>query len=126
VRIVTRTVAGNLDHGLLLSPLLVTDGSVKKVPECCLGYGRRISSLDVDKPYPVHHAERFDAKYWTSVLLTIRESSDNVIEVSLPCRYSVVFSEDGITAINDKTVQYQLTYKGKCIKSDSYVLDIDP
>ena len=80
-----------------------------KVPVRRVGTAVRIFGLDIDKRYPVLHVERLETKYGTSVLLTIRESTDNVIKVFLPHRYSIVFSDDDITTINDMTVQYHLT-----------------
>ena len=91
-----------------------------------MGTVGRISRLDIDKSYPVLHAERLETKYGTAVLLTISESADNVIKVFLQLRYSIVFSYDDITTINDMTVQYHLTYKGKRFKPNSYILQIDP
>ena len=84
-----------------------------------LGTVVRISSLDIGERYPILHVERLETKYGTSVRLTIRESTDNIIKVFLSRRYSMVFSEDDITAIIDKTLLYHLTYKGKCFKSNS-------
>jgi hypothetical protein len=91
-----------------------------------LGTAVRISILDLDKLYPVLQAERFQTKYGTSVFLAIQENSVNVIKVQLPPRYSVAFKDGDITSINDMTVQYILTYKGKCFKSNSYIFQIDP
>jgi hypothetical protein len=90
-----------------------------------LGSAVGISSLDIDKRYPVIHADRLETKYVTSVLLTICDSTNNVIEVFLPHRYRVVFTDNDITSINGITVQYHMTYKGRCFKSNSYILQID-
>ena len=61
--------------------VLFTDRSVTKFRDALLGTAVRISSIDIDKRYPVLHAERLETKYGTSVILTIRESSGNVISV---------------------------------------------
>ena len=61
--------------------VLFTDRSVTKFRDALLGTAVRISSLDIDKRYPVLHAERLETNYGTSVILTIRESSGNVISV---------------------------------------------
>lgn len=84
----------------------------------------RISILDIDNRYPVVRAEKLDTKYETSYR-TIRESADNGVKNLFPRRYSVFFSEDDMTAINDKNVLYRLTYNGKYFRSNSYILRID-
>ena len=91
----------------------------QKFRDAVLETAVRISSLYIDKRYPVLQAERIETKYGTSVLVTISESTDNVIKVFLQRRYRMAFTEDYVTAINDKTVLYHLTYKGKCFKSNS-------
>jgi hypothetical protein len=63
-----------------------------------------MSILNIEKSYPFLYAEHLETKYGTSVLLTIRESTDNVIKVFLRRRYSVVFTEDYLIDINEKTV----------------------
>ncbi len=55
----------------------------QKFRDAVLGMAVRISNLDIDKSYPVLHAERLETKYGTFVLLTLREISDNVIKVFL-------------------------------------------
>jgi hypothetical protein len=94
--------------------------------DAVLGTAVRTSSLYINKRHPVLHAKRLETKYRTSDILTIQESTDNVIKVFLPRRYSVVFMDHNIRTINYRTVQYNLTYKGKCFKSQSYILQIYP
>jgi hypothetical protein len=55
----------------------------QKIRDSVLGTAVRISSLNIDTRYPVLHAGKLDMIYGTSVLLTIRESIDNVIKVFL-------------------------------------------
>jgi hypothetical protein len=72
----------------------------------------RICYLDVGKSYPVICAESVDTKYTLSILLTIRESDDHCIKVLLPRRYSLCFSEEDVSAVNESAVNYRLIYKG--------------
>jgi hypothetical protein len=37
----------------------------------------------------------------------------------------VVFTEEDITAVNENRVQYNLTYRRKCLKSNLYILLVD-
>jgi hypothetical protein len=72
----------------------------------------RIDDLIVYKLYPVLRAESVETKYGPSNLLTIRESDDHCVKVFLPRRYSLCFSEEDVVAVNERTVNYRLIYKG--------------
>jgi hypothetical protein len=85
----------------------------------------RISDMTVDKVYPVLHAESVDTKYGLSILLNIRESDNHCVKVFLPRRYSLCFSEDDVSAVNECTVNYKLIYKGLSSTSRAYVLRIE-
>jgi hypothetical protein len=85
----------------------------------------RISDLIVDKVYPVLHAESVDTKYGLSILLTIRESDGHCVKVFLPRRYSLCFSEGDVSAVNERTVNYKLIYKGLSSTCRVYVLQIE-
>jgi hypothetical protein len=68
----------------------------------------RIRDLTMGKVYPVLNAESVDTKYGLPILLTIRESDDHCVKVFLPLRYSLCFSEDDVSAVNEHTVNYGL------------------
>jgi hypothetical protein len=85
----------------------------------------RIGDLTVDKVYPVLRAESLDTKYGLSILLTIRESDDHCVKVFLPRRYSLCFSEEDVSAVNERTVNYRLIYKGLRSTSRAYILQIE-
>jgi hypothetical protein len=85
----------------------------------------RIGDLTVDKVYPVLRAETVDTKYGLSILLTIRESDDHCVEVFLPRRYSLWFSEEDVSVVNERTVNYRLIHKGLRSTSRACILKIE-
>ena len=64
--------------------------------------------------YSVLQCERVDTKYGASVCLTRREDpEDNVIRVFLQRHYGAAITDEDMAAINARTIQYYLTYKGR-------------
>jgi len=63
----------------------------------------KITSLKIDTPYPIERAERVQTKYGEAILLTLRAESQHTFDkVFLPRRYGSLFSDDDLSAINDK------------------------
>jgi hypothetical protein len=84
----------------------------------------RIGDLTVEKVYPVLRAVSVDTKYGLTIL-TIRERDDHCVKVFLPRRYSLCFSEEDVSAVNERTVNYRLKYKGLSSTSRAYILQIE-
>ena len=84
-----------------------------------------MTALYIGTRYPVLQCEGVNAKYGPSVRLTLREDvEDNVIRVFLPRHYGATFREDTAT-INDRKIQYYLTYKGKSATFNRPMLQMD-
>ena len=82
--------------------------------------------LYTDTRYPVLHCDRVDTKYGLSVRLTLREDAeDNVIRVFPPRHYGAAITDEDMAAINNFTIQYYLTYKGKIAISNRPLLQMD-
>jgi len=64
----------------------------------------RINALEVDKKYPILKTQHIDTKYGSTVLLSIKDKSNDTIKVFLLKRYISVFSEEDVTSINSKQV----------------------
>lgn len=74
-----------------------------------------ISSLHKNKEYPVLRAEGGD-EIWVSIL-TVRESSVDVVRAYLPKRYTDVFTDPDIVSLNNGTLKFKLIYQGVCEKT---------
>jgi len=78
------------------------------------------SSLKVEQSYPVVKAERGKTRYGETILLSIRDPltlsvrdlSPSLLEVFLPKRYAMVFTNADIS-INDEQITWNLIYKGQ-------------
>jgi len=55
-----------------------------------------LSSLEINKLYPIFRAKGITTKYVPTVLLSIRVPETSIIQVFLPKRYSAVISDDDI------------------------------
>jgi len=73
----------------------------------------KITSLKIDMPYSIEHAERVQTKYGEAILMTLRaESPQTFVKVFLPRRYGNLFSDDNLCSINEKTISLSLKYLG--------------
>jgi len=61
-----------------------------------------LSSLEINKLYPIFHAKRSTTKYGQTVLLSIRVSETSIVQVFLPKRYGAVISDDDMNKVNSK------------------------
>ena len=84
-----------------------------------------ISSLILNRPYPIVRAKRVTTKFGSTVMLSIRDTDEQLIQIFLPKRYASVVSDDDISKINSRTKYINLVYKGLCEKTRSYLLAID-
>jgi len=85
----------------------------------------KISALKQNVPYPIERAERVQTKYGETVLATLRaESAQTFLKVFLPRRYGVLFSDEEVRHINEKTLSLSLKYLGTNTSKNSYILEI--
>jgi len=97
----------------------------KRFEEATSSISVNISSLVMNKLYPIVRAKRINTKFGTTVLLSIRDSDEKIVQIFLPKRYSYVVSDDDMEKINSEAVYLNLVYKGICDASKSYLLAID-
>jgi hypothetical protein len=78
-----------------------------------------IGSLRPDQQCPIVHAKCVNMRYGPSVLLAILENLTTSV-VFLPKWYGEVMSDEDISS---RVLLYPI-YKGTCLKSNSYVLEL--
>jgi hypothetical protein len=61
-----------------------------------------LSRLYIDHRYPVLRAEHVETKFWPTIRLEISEQDDFIVRVFLPRRYSEVFTNEDVIAINEQ------------------------
>ena len=82
-----------------------------------------ITSLYTGTRYPVLHCVRVSTKYGEVVRLTLREDAeDNIIRGFLPRHYGAAIIDEDMAALNNRQIQYYLSYKGKNATSNSPML----
>jgi len=86
----------------------------------------KISALKQNVPYPIERAERVQNKYGETILATVRaESPQTFLKVFSPRRYGVLFSDEELRHINEKTPSLSLKYLGTNTTTNSYILEIE-
>ena len=86
----------------------------------------KIGALKQNTPYPIERAERVQTKYGETVLMTLRaESPQTFLKVFLPRRYGVLFSDEELQRINERTLPLSLKYLGTLASTNSYILEIE-
>jgi hypothetical protein len=63
-----------------------------------------VSSLDVNRKYPIIHAERIVTKFGPTVLMTLADEPDRTVKVFIPKRYGSEISDVDIADINSTKV----------------------
>jgi hypothetical protein len=85
-----------------------------------------ISSLEVNRKYPIEHADMFTTRFGETILLSIRDAAvDRLCNVFLPQRYTALFKDDDELAINDGFAVWHLVSKGRCPNSTAFQLAIE-
>ena len=85
-----------------------------------------ISSMEENRKYPIEHADRVTTRFGETILLSIRDvAADRLCKVFLPQRYTAVFKDDDVLAINDGFAVWHLVSKGRCPNSNANPLAIE-
>jgi hypothetical protein len=84
-----------------------------------------IGQMEVEHKYPIVRAERVYTRYGETILISIRDSQSQLNKVFLPQRYGKHFTNNDISSINEEKIKPHLIYKGKCVKTNSHMLDIE-
>jgi hypothetical protein len=97
----------------------------RKFQDVTSGNSVKISSLEVDRKYPITSAQRIVTKFGPTVLLSIRDTPFHTVKAFMPKRYGSVFSDADIQDINNEKVSLHLVYKGICDKTILHILAIE-
>ena len=60
----------------------------------------KLSSLQVDRKYPITHAERVATRFGPAIVLAIRDTPDPILKVFMPGRVYSAFSDEDLEEIN--------------------------
>jgi hypothetical protein len=97
----------------------------RKFQETTSYHSVKISSLEVDRKYPITHTQIIVTKFRPIVLMSIRDAPFHTVKVIMTKRYGSAFSDADIEDINTAKVSLHLIYKETCDKTKSYILTIE-
>ena len=80
----------------------------KRFEEATTTASVNISSLILNRPYPMVHAKRINTKYGPTVLLSIRDVAENIVYIFLPKPYANVVTDEDLENINSRSVYLNL------------------
>jgi hypothetical protein len=84
----------------------------------------KLSSLQVDRKYPITHAERVATRFGPAIVLAIRDTPDRILKVFMPRFYSV-FSDEDLEEINSAKVALNHVYKGQFVNTHAFKVTIE-
>jgi len=84
-----------------------------------------VAFLEPHKLYPIFRVKRLLTRFGMLVLLTLRSSDTNVVQVFLPQRYSDVVTDADMQSIKSVAVELNLVCKGVCESSKAYLLAVE-
>jgi len=97
----------------------------RKIQELDSCYNMKLSSLQVDRKYPITFAERISTRFGPAIVLAIRDTPDRILKVFMPRRYFSAFSNEDIDDINSAKVTLNLLYKGQCVNTRAFKVTIE-
>jgi len=85
----------------------------------------KLSSLQVDRKYPMTHAERIATRFGPAIVLAIHDTPDRILKVFMPRRFYSAFSDEDLEDVNSAKVALYLVYKGQCVNTHAFKVTIE-
>jgi len=67
-----------------------------------------INSLIMNRPYAIVHAKRVNTMYGPTVLLSLRDSDEKLVQIVLPKRHANVMTDEDMEKINSRSIYLNL------------------
>jgi len=67
---------------------------------------------------------RTNSNFGNSIVIKLRDDSNNTFKVFLPNRYFYVFTDEHINNINKEQIKLQVFYQGNCERTGGYALSL--
>jgi len=81
-----------------------------------------VTELAVNRKHRILQANRLTTRICPTVILNVKGEDAAPVKISLPRRYSDVFSDTDIEQINSNAVFLHLLFKGLCPTTKAYLL----
>ena len=85
----------------------------------------KLSSLQVDRKYPITHAESVGTRFGPVIVFAIRDTPDRILKVFMTRRFYSAFSDVDLEEINSEKVALNLIYKGQCVNTHAFKVAIE-
>ena len=70
-----------------------------------------LSTLEINKPYPITHAERVNTDMGATVLITLQTEEDHNVRYFMPLSFADMITDTNIDEINNAVKICKLIYK---------------
>ena len=89
----------------------------RRIQELDSSYSMKLSSLLVDRKYPITYAERIATRFAPAFVLAVRDTPKRVLKVFMPRRFYAAFSYQDLDDINSVNVRLILMCKGQYVNT---------
>jgi hypothetical protein len=96
----------------------------RKIQEHDSFYSMRLSSLQVDRKYPITHVERIATRFGPAVV-AIRDTPDRILKVFMRRRFYSAFTDQDVEDINSANVTLYLVYTGQCVNTHAFKVSVE-
>jgi len=97
----------------------------RRIQELDSCYSMKLSSLQVDRKYPITYAERIATRFGPAIVLAVRDKPERVLKVFMPKRFYAAFSYRNIDDINSANVRLNIVYKGQCVNTRAFKVTVE-
>jgi hypothetical protein len=85
----------------------------------------KLSPLQVDRKYPIIHAERVATQFGSAIVIAIRDTPYRILKVFMPRRFYSAFSDEDLEEMNSAKVALNLVYKIQCVNTHAFKVTIE-
>jgi len=70
-----------------------------------------LTSLEINKPYPITRAKRVNTDMGATVLITLQTEDDHYVKYFMPLSFADLLTDDNIHEINNAVKRYKFHFK---------------
>jgi hypothetical protein len=97
----------------------------RRIQELDSSYSMKLSSLLVDRKYPITYAEWIATRFGPAIVLAVRDTPLQVLKVFMPRRIYAAFTDRDLDDINYADVKLNLVYKGQFFNTRAFKVTVE-
>jgi len=99
----------------------LTDGLIKRFSAATCNHAISTSELQKNIPYHIKNAVRNITNFGHSILVTLKDDSNNTFE----CLYGTdILTDEDVNEISEEKIKLQIVYQGNCKRTREYVFSL--